>query len=294
MRRHTAWIALLGGITLLVIGCGNFSNDTLNGTVPAQGSESNSKFSETIAIIGASTPYPAMELLAEAYRTNVGDIQITFLESSQSSGGIAGVKEGLVELGTVTRVPKPYEADNNLTHREIAKDALLVATHPSVEGIQNLTTKDLQAIYSGQVTNWQIFGGPDAKIVVLDRAEDTSAKRLLREHYLGSDLENSPNSIMLRRESDVLEALQNTPYGIGVVSLAKFTTNELALNPLNLNGVAPIPENLHSGEYTMHRDLGIVWYGEPDEKTQGFIDFIFSPTGKNILKQAGFAPTVTD
>ncbi len=292
MRRYTAWIALLGGLTLLTVGCGN--TPTATHTVTTQISELNSQASETITIIGASTPYPAIELLAEAYGTAVGDIQIKFLDSSQSSGGIAGVKEGLVDLGTVTRAPKPDEVDKNLTHREVAKDALLVATHPSVEGIENLTTEDLQAIYSGQAINWQVFGGPDAEIVVLDRAEDTSAKRLLRQYYLGADLENSPNSIMLRQESDLIEALQNTPHSIGVVSRAKFITDELALNSLNLDGVAPTPENLNSGEYAMHRNLGIVWYGEPDQKTQGFIDFIFSPTGADILKQAGFAPTSMD
>ncbi len=294
MRRYIAWIALLGGLTLLTVGCGNTPTATLQDKVTTQVSESNSKASKTITIIGASTPYPAIKLLAEAYGTTVGDIQIKFLDSSQSSGGIAGVKEGLVELGTVTRAPKPDEADNNLTYREVAKDALLVATHPSVEGIENLTTEDLQAVYSGQAINWQVFDGPDAEIVVLDRAEDTSAKRLLRKYYLGTDLENSPNSIMLRRESELIEALQNTPHSIGVVSRAKFTTNELALNPLKLDSVAPTTENLNSGEYAMHRNLGIVWYGTPDEKIQGFIDFIFSPTGADILKQAGFAPTVTD
>lgn len=294
MLHYNTLIALLGGLTLLTVGCGNASTSTatIQSTASTQISEANSQTAETVEIIGASTPYPAMELLAKDYATSINNIQITFLESSQSSGGIAGVKEGLVDLGTVTRRPKPYEADDNLTHRELAKDALLVAAHPSVEGITNLTTKDLQSIYSGQAMNWQAFGGPDAEIVVLDRAEDTSAKRLLREHYLGPDLGNSPNSIMLRRESDLMEALQNTPYGVGVVSLATFTTNKLELNPLNLDGVAPTPENLHSGKYAMYRSLGIVWYGEPDDKTQGFIDFIFSSKGKDILKEAGFAPTV--
>ncbi|MEL6882643.1 MAG: substrate-binding domain-containing protein, partial [Cyanobacteria bacterium J06607_10] len=242
----------------------------------------------TITIIGASTPYPALEKLAEAYQKQA-DVQINFLDSSQSSGGIAAVKEGVVELGTVTRPPKPEEQADNLTYREIARDLLLVAVHPSVENIDGLTTEALQAVYSGKATNWREFGGPDAEIVVLDRAEDTSAKRLLRSHYLGDTLENAPNAIMLRRESNVIEALQNTPYSIGTLSRARATTQSLPINHLSLDGIEPTPEKLSAGQYSMARSLGIVWQGTPSASTQGFIDFVFSPEGRAVLEQAGFA-----
>lgn len=245
----------------------------------------------TLKIVGASTPYPAIDLLGNAYNTQ-SSTQIALLDSSQSGGGIAAVKAGLVDIGTVTRVPKSEEADDDLAYREVARDALLVVTHPSVEGVGDLTTEALQAIYSGQATNWQTFGGPDADIVVLDRAEDTSAKRLLREYYLGSTLENAPEAIVLRRESDVIEAIQDTPYSVGVLSRAKVITQALPVNILSLDGVTPTPENLTSGKYAMHRTLGIVWYATPSEATQGFIDFIFSETGADILRQAGYATAV--
>ncbi|NEP17525.1 MAG: phosphate ABC transporter substrate-binding protein [Leptolyngbya sp. SIO4C1] len=290
--RHCTWGILLSGLALLPIGCGSAPTAAQGGDTSEAASVPQTQ--QTIAIIGASTPYPALKLLASTYEAEAPETQITFLESSQSGGGIAGVKAGLVEIGTVTRAPKPEEADDSLVYRQIAKDALLVATHPSVEGIDNLTTEELQAVYSGEVTNWQALGGPDAEIVVLDRAEDTSAKRLLRKHYLGPDLKNAANSIMLRRESDVIEAIQNTPYSIGTLSLAKTKASNLSVNWLSLDGVTPTPDNLDSDSYVMQRALGIVWYGTPSEATQDFIDFIFSSVGADILSQAGFTPTVAE
>ncbi|MEL7510602.1 MAG: substrate-binding domain-containing protein [Cyanobacteria bacterium J06554_3] len=277
---------LLSG--LLLAGCGGVSTPILSSSAPVESAAGSDQSASTITIIGASTPYPALEKLAEAYQKQA-DVQINFLDSSQSSGGIAAVKEGVVELGTVTRPPKPEEQADNLTYREIARDLLLVAVHPSVENIDGLTTEALQAVYSGKATNWREFGGPDAEIVVLDRAEDTSAKRLLRSHYLGDTLENAPNAIMLRRESNVIEALQNTPYSIGTLSRARATTQSLPVNHLSLDGIEPTPEKLSAGQYSMARSLGIVWQGTPSASTQGFIDFVFSPEGRAVLEQAGFA-----
>ncbi|MEB3343137.1 substrate-binding domain-containing protein [Okeania sp.] len=288
MRFSRIWMTMLSLLVLLPMGCTFESNQTSN--ISSTGSESSQE-KQTIKIGGAGTPYPAMKLLASAYQKQTSGTKIDFIESSQTGGGIAGVKVGLIEMGTVTRPPKPKETADQLTYREFAKDALLVATHSSVEGVKNLTTEDLRAIYSGQITNWQEFGGPDATIVVLDRPEDESGKKLLRKYYLGSDLENSPDAIVLRREADLIDAIQTTPYSIGAFSLGETISNNLQVNRLSLNGVAPTPENLQSGKYTMVRSLGIVWYDDPNPATQAFIDFIYGKTGADVLQQAGFVPT---
>lgn len=291
MMDSRLWVTMVTVLMLLPIGCTSAPTQTSNTpTTTAESPELNPQAQQTIRIVGAATPYPAMKLLASAYEKQASDTKIDFLESSQTAGGIAGVKEKLVDIGTVTREPKAEEVADELTYRKLAQDALLVATNPSVEGVSNLTTEDLRAIYSGQATNWQEFGGPDAAIVVLDRPEDESAKWLLRKYYLGPDLTISPDAIVLRDESDLAEATQTTPYAIGAFSLSKAISNNLPVNRIILDGVAPTPENLREGNYSMARTLGIVWYGTPSETTQEFIDFIFSEAGADVLLKAGFAP----
>ena len=292
MQSNKALISLLSGLMLLSAGCSNsqtaailFDDDT-DGTA-----HTSQSIERTLTVIGASTPYPALELLAETYKQEVDNTEIIFLDSSQSDGGIEAVKEGLAAIGTVTRSPKLEEADEQLTHRAFARDGILVGTHPSVTGVSNLTTQNLQDIYSGKVTNWNELGGPDADVVVLDRAEDTSAKRLLREYYLGDDLANAPNAILLNRERDVIDTLQTMPYSIGTLSLAKATAQSLPINHMSLDGIEPSPQDIASGKYGMHRTLGIVWYGTPSKASQGFVDFVFSESGSRILEKAGFVPT---
>ncbi len=251
------------------------------------------KEQQEIKITGAGSPYPALEALAKAYEEQENGVKINFLPPSQSPGGIDGTKNGLVDLGSVTRKPKPEEDDGSLEYQELAQDGLVVATHPSVEGVTNLQTEQLKGIYSGEITNWQEVGGPDAPIVLLDRPEDESAKKLLREYYLGEDLKTSTEAIILRQEGDLIDTIQSTEYSIGTFSLAYAVVNDLAINRLSLDQVEPTAENVQAGKYQMTRKLGIVLKKEGiSPETRQFVDFMFSEEGAKVLQQAGFVPSL--
>ncbi len=238
---------------------------------------------------GSSTSIP-FQLLMNAYTTTAKNTKATFLPSSQTESVVAGVKDGLLDVGSLSRKLKPQENDKTLEQRLIAKDALLVATHPSVKGVTNLTTEDLKAIYSGKATNWKAFGGSDAKIVVLDRPEDESAKRLLREHYLGKDLKNASEAVVFRKEGELIDAIQSTPYSIGTFSLAYAVSYQLPVNRLNLNGIAPTLENMKAGKYKMVRSIVFVFKKPPAQKVQKFIDFVASTKANITLRQSGYLP----
>ncbi len=246
---------------------------------------------KTLKITGSGSIYPALKILATAYETKVKNTKVIFLPNNQSEGGIAGVKNGLVEIGAVTRPLKPQEDNHQIKYHEIGTDALLVATHPTVKGVKNLQTKDIKAIYSGEISNWRDLGGPDATIVVLDRPEDESAKKLLRKYYLGKDLKTSSKAVILQQEAELISAVQDTPYSIGAFSLAYAITNKLPANRLSLDGVAPTIINIQAGKYKMVRHMGIVSQHFPNENAQGLIDFALSQQGAQELLKFGFVPS---
>jgi phosphate transport system substrate-binding protein len=167
---------------------------------------------------------------------------------------------------------------------------LLVATNNSVKGVNNLSTKQLKAIYKGDITNWRELGGADANIVVLDRPEDESAKKLLRKYYLGTE-KTTTKAVILNKEGELIETLQSTPNSIGAFSLAYSLINKLPVNHLSLNGVAPKAQNFTSSKYQMVRHLNILWNKKPSATTQSFIDFILSKEGEKLLQNNGFVPT---
>ncbi|MCU0566079.1 MAG: substrate-binding domain-containing protein [Oculatellaceae cyanobacterium Prado106] len=227
------------------------------------------------------------KVLAAAYEAKTAGVKVELLPSSQTEGAIASVKTNLVDIGAVSRPLKPEEDEGQVQYREVVQDLLMVATHKSVTGVENLTTEQLKAIYSGAIQNWQEVGGPNAPIVVLDRPEDESAKKLLRKHYLGADLKTD-QAIVFKKESELIETLQNTPNSIGAFSLAYSIANQLPVHHLSLNSIAPTTESWAKKDYPMVRSLGIVWSKSPSTPTQSFIDFIFSPEAGTALKEAGY------
>ncbi len=278
-----AIVTLLGGVSSCT------TNSSSNVTTASQGKDEKTR--KEIKITGSSSSYKALKAVTDVYTTKKKDAQVTFAPESQSEAAIAGVKEGIFDLGSISRTLKPEENDGALEYREVAKDGLLVATNPSVKGIMNLTTENLKAIYSGKVKNWRELGGYDAKIVLLDRPEDESAKKLLRKHYLGDNLKNSPEVVILRKESDLIAAVQSTPNSIGAFSLAAAISQKLPVNRLSLDGVEPTLDNVATTKYKMVRQIGIVFQKNVNESTKELIDFITNQEAQKILTDSGFVPS---
>lgn len=282
---------VVASVGILILGLSSCTPvNQIDGTQTSQiASQTDAQTQQIVKIASSTAMATVLKLLAEAYQANNKTVKIEFVSPSQSEGAIAALKNHIVDIAGTTHPLKPEEDNGKIQYRELAKDLLMVATHSSVQGVTNLTTKDLRAIYRGEIANWKELGGPDATILVLDRPEDESAKRLLRKYYLGQDKTTS-KAIILNKEGELIQTLQDTPYSIGAFSLTSSSINQLPVNRLSLNGVAPTVENFIQGQYPMVRHMGLVWDKAPSAATQGFIDFIFSPSGVKVLQQNGFVP----
>lgn len=247
----------------------------------------------SIKVGGSTSTVGLLTLLETNYSESNKNVKITQLKPGQSESIVEGIKLGVVDVGTISKAALKKEAHSSiLNSREIVRDLLLVATHPSVTGVKNLTTKNLQDIYSGKVSNWQQLGGPNAKIVLLDRPDDESAKQILRKYYLGKDLKNSPTAVVFRKEGELIQAIQSTPYSIGAFSLAYAISHQLPVNRIGIDGVAPTPANFKTNKYPMVREIAIVWHKNASATTQNFIQYISSPPAIMAMERAGFLPVI--
>jgi phosphate transport system substrate-binding protein len=251
--------------------------------------QSDSRFQAIVKIAPSSSSQQLLQILADTYQIKNKSVKVEMLSSSQSGGAIAAFKNHIADIAGCTHKPNPKEDNGQMQYRDLAKDLLLVATHASVKGVSNLTTEQLQAIYSGEVTTWNQIGGPNAAIVVLDRPEDESAKKLLRKYYLGQSKTTS-NAVVLNQEPELIQTLQDTPHTIGPLSLAYAQVNQLPINHLSLNGVSPTIQHFAQGKYPMARQIGIVWDKTPPSPTQDFVKFIFSPQATQVIQTHGFVP----
>ncbi|MGF1494407.1 MAG: substrate-binding domain-containing protein [Microcoleaceae cyanobacterium] len=284
--KRNSLIFLLGAIAFIGLpSCSTGNRTTSTSTASENQAEVNAIRTGT-----SSSTVDFLRVLTIGYESTDHIGQVMESEPGQSESAIAGVNDGLLEIGAISSSLKPGDRSENVNYRQVAQDALVVATHPSVTGVTNLTTEELKGIYSGQITNWKELGGPDAQIVLLDRPEDESAKRLLREHYLGQDLPCSPEAVVLLKEVELIATLEDTPHSIGAFSLAYALSHDLPVNRLSLNDIEPNAENMKAGQYSMARTIGLVWNKDTSEATQDFVEYVFSPAGAEVMEQAGFSP----
>ncbi|MFK8186234.1 MAG: substrate-binding domain-containing protein [Phormidesmis sp.] len=239
----------------------------------------------TLEIGGSAETYEILEELAESYNESGSSTKFDFFPSSQTAGGIKGVKLNELNIGSMSRKLTSAEASQGLDYVPLAEVPLLMMVHESVTGVGDITGEQIKAIYAGEIKNWQELGGPDADIILFDLAEDENEKQLLRETYLGEDLEITPTAIVFAEDDELLESAAITEYSIAAIPLEDEIA-ELPVNILTVDGVAPSPENIQSGKYAMALSLGMVISQQAEPETKDFVAFVNSEEGQQLLAAA--------
>lgn len=242
-----------------------------------------------IFVSGSASVTPLLKTLARAFSIKEPDVEIVFLPDSHSKAGITGTMQEHYDIGALSREMQADEKNNPLRYLHLAIDGLVFVTNAKVK-LSNLTPDQLRGIYSGRITNWSQFGGPDAKIAVVDRPEHTSAKIALRKALLGEKLGVTTEAVVVERPWQVTDSIQLIPYSIGYTSLGELISNNPPVNIVSLGGVEPTPPNIKSGRYKFFRPFGLVLGPDPKASTMRFVNFIFSETGSRIISNSGYIP----
>lgn len=200
-----------------------------------------------------------------------------------------------LDVGAISRGLNRDEESGDLQVTWLSSDGLAIAVNDSVSrlGVKAITTKQVQDIYSGKVTDWKQLGASASlPIVVLDRHEDESAKIIIRKFVLGpaTTFKVTPDSVNLYYESDTVDALQTTSGAIGYFSLGYALSQQVPVTLLLLDGVEPSVANIESGKYRVVRPLGVVIRAGAPEPVQAFVKWITSGEARKTMVAKGYAP----
>lgn len=242
----------------------------------------------TLRIAVSEFTYPLMVAIERA--ESVPGLELVFLPPTHSRGVIAATETGESDIGVISRMLNSEERERELRYLPLASDILVFATHRGV-GIDGLTTDQVLGIYSGEITNWKEVGGGDSRIVVLDRSEHASAKRLVRDQVFGEDLEITSDAVVLERPRAMNTSLATIEDSIGFTTLGQIVHAELDVRVLELDGVSPTPTNLAEGRYRLALPFGLVIRREPARKVMGFVAAASRDPATQSMRSGGFLPT---
>ncbi len=252
-------------------------------TVSGAGCVSNS--AGKLQLAGSTSVQPHAEVLAQAFQQNNSGTQV-YVQGGGSSAGIEAVGTGTAQIGMSSRALKASEMQKypDLKPVAIAVDGIAIIVNPK-NPMSNLTMNQTRDIFTGNVTNWNQVGGPDAKINVINREEGSGTRDGIQTIVLKGG--NFSGGVVQSSTGAVRTAVSQDANAIGYISSAEVNNSVKAAS---VDNVAPTHDNIANRTYKIQRDLLLITKGDPSGLASQFINFTLGSDGQTLLKQNGLVP----
>lgn len=149
--------------------------------------------------------------------------------------------------------------------------------------VGDLTEKQIQDIFSGDITNWKDVGGPDMEITVIVPSKDTAANKNFRRQVMKH--KDMKHDFMAYSSTDVIKAVKHFPCGAVSFISRGAALHDQGIKTVSVNGI-----QTDEKDYPYFQIFYYVTKGEPTGQVKSFIDFTFSPEGKKLIKKYGMLP----
>ncbi len=159
--------------------------------------------------------------------------------------------------------------------------------------VQGLTTRQIQDIYSGEITHWNELGGTDQRIRAFQRPENSGSQTMLQYIMEGRSLMDPPMEDVIIGMGGIIARTanyRNFPNAIGYTFMYFSTEmiNNGSIRLLDIDGIAPAKETVRDGSYPFSTEIYAVTTGDTNPNIPLFIEWILSPQGQELLEKTGY------
>jgi phosphate transport system substrate-binding protein len=279
MKRSQILVPLVIGLATCfwLQGCSSANKAANNNT---------NKFQGKLVLTGSSTVAPLVAEIGKRFESGHSGVRVD-VQSGGSSRGISDARQGVADIGMVSRALKPEEKD--LKASSIARDGVTVILHKD-NPVPSLNDKQVVDIYTGKVTNWKQVGGKDGAITVVNKAEGRSTLELFTQYFKLKNTDIKAQVVIGDNEQGI-KTVAGNPNAIGYVSIGSAensVANGESIKLLPVGGVAATTANVQNGTFPISRPLNLVTKTEPQGLAKEFINFAQSQQVSDIVKKQNF------
>lgn len=232
----------------------------------------------SITAVGSTALQPLVEAAGEEYaKANLG----TFInvQGGGTGTGLSQVSQGAVDLGNSDVFAEEKEGINakKLVDHQVAVVGIAPLLNKT-NGIKNLSTAQLKAIFTGKVTNWRQLGGEDQKIIIINRAAGSGTRATFEKWGL-----QGAQSIQAQEQDSsgmVRSIVATTP---GAISYTAFGYIDKTVVAASVNNIQPTNKNVSNGHYPIWSYEHVYTNGEPSKPVAKFLDYLMSKDIQSTL-----------
>jgi phosphate transport system substrate-binding protein len=229
--------------------------------------------------------------LAEEFKSQHPDTTFD-IAAEGSATGFAALIDKTAVIGMASRPAKPEEIATaktkgvDLKPTTVAYDGIAVIVN-SANRIKGLTKKQVEQIFTGDMTDWSAVGGAPGKISTYTRNTSSGTYAEFKELAMKKRDYARDSQKMAGNEQIASEVAKN-PSGVGYVGLAYTKAEGIKVVPID--GAIPTKETVLDKNYPYARPTFFYTDGDPAGTAKEFIDFTVSDAGQKIVNQVGFVP----
>lgn len=178
-------------------------------------------------------------------------------------------------------------------YTQIGTEAFVFITHKD-NPINNLTTKQIQDIYSGEITNWKQVGGKNIEIAAYQRNEGSGSQSMLKRFMGDIPLMQPPTERVNMFMGGIIEQVssyhsQSNSLGFSFRYYVEGIIKNPDIKMLSIDGVAPTAENVRNGTYPILTPIYAVTYkNNSNENVEKLLNWILSEEGQKIINETGY------
>jgi phosphate transport system substrate-binding protein len=154
--------------------------------------------------------------------------------------------------------------------------------------VSNLTSNQVQSLFTGKIKNWKEVGGSNAPVHLLVRDPVSGTYVGFKEVAMGFQ-DYGEHVQLFTSYAAIADAAAKDPDAIGYAGLD--LTQHAGTKAVSVDGVAPSAENVNGKKYPYARPLRFYTDAEKESaKARDFINFVLADGGQKVLTQMGYAP----
>ncbi|PYL04691.1 MAG: phosphate-binding protein [Verrucomicrobia bacterium] len=247
---------------------------------------------DTIVIKGSDTlGAKLVPQLAEQFKSQHPGTTFD-IAAEGSATGFAALIDKTAAIGMASRPAKPEEIANgkakgvDMQEMIVAYDGIAVIVN-TANPIKGLTKKQVEQIFTGQITDWSAVGGSGGKISVYTRNTASGTYAEFKELAM-KKRDYAQDSQKLAGNEQIAQEVGKNPNGVGYVGLAYTKASGVKIVPID--GASPSKESVLAKSYPYARPTFFYTNGDPTGVVKEFFDFTVGPEGQKIVEQVGFVP----